>query len=540
MADANPPAPAAKAAAPDWEERLPEGQRKLNRFIENWIFAFMFAMAIRHFGVEAFRIPTGSMEPMLYGDPGFLKGDHVVVDKISHYFRAPQRWDVTVFQFPEPEVEEGDDNARPAITEDGTRLEQWPTRPLMYRNFVKRLVALPGDVFYIANGQLYLKGPDGAFRAAKRPPQIQEAVWLEIYRAGAQEGYLPWVAAGAAAVDAGHDGQIRFRTAPNAACDFTQPFRNLYLKPGVVEVQHKLQSSRTRVQVSLIAPEFTVDNDQGSGTVRGNIWDMDNWSTFRLNSSDIDNNLVGTDLSLAQTEWVGNVRIQGRLAAVDGEPAIVMRHGTQQGERLVVTTAGWRVEGIDGQSNAKPMAQGPEDLRGHVVGLAHVADQVVVSSESAALCAIDVPPVDPELQRTHVSIEGQGSLEFASLRIQRDLHYTSSYVLSDYAQSAAGLRRVAQDPNADDLMRDKDASALRDMERVRLEFGAPPGAKYASAAWGVSPQTAVTVPPHSYLMMGDNSPTSWDGRAWGFVPEENLRGRALLVVLPPSRWRIVR
>jgi len=41
-------------------------------------------------------------------------------------------------------------------------------------------------------------------------------------------------------------------------------------------------------------------------------------------------------------------------------------------------------------------------------------------------------------------------------------------------------------------------------------------------------------------MLGDNSPTSWDGRAWGFVPAENLRGRAIAVVLPFSRWRIVR
>ncbi len=49
---------------------------------------------------------------------------------------------------------------------------------------------------------------------------------------------------------------------------------------------------------------------------------------------------------------------------------------------------------------------------------------------------------------------------------------------------------------------------------------------------------AEKIPPHMYLMMGDNRNNSFDGRGWGLVPREWIIGRAELVWWPPKRIHI--
>jgi signal peptidase I len=49
----------------------------------------------------------------------------------------------------------------------------------------------------------------------------------------------------------------------------------------------------------------------------------------------------------------------------------------------------------------------------------------------------------------------------------------------------------------------------------------------------------IEVPADHYFMMGDNRDDSYDGRYWGFLPRENVRGRPLFVYFSfdPNSWR---
>ena len=76
------------------------------------------------FVAQAFRVQGTSMEPLLQD------GERIVVNKFVYRFRPIERGDVVVFWYPrEPSV-----------------------------SFVKRVVALPGDVVQIRNGELMVNG----------------------------------------------------------------------------------------------------------------------------------------------------------------------------------------------------------------------------------------------------------------------------------------------------------------------------------------------------------------------------------------------
>ena len=119
-----------KSQIRDWSEAL--------------IVAAVLALIIRTFVVQAFKIPSGSMEDTL------LIGDHLLVSKFIYglqvpfsdepilAIRNPERGDIIVFEFPE-------DKGKSYFKR---------------RDFIKRVIGLPGDKIEIRSKNVYVNGED--------------------------------------------------------------------------------------------------------------------------------------------------------------------------------------------------------------------------------------------------------------------------------------------------------------------------------------------------------------------------------------------
>jgi len=55
---------------------------------------------------------------------------------------------------------------------------------------------------------------------------------------------------------------------------------------------------------------------------------------------------------------------------------------------------------------------------------------------------------------------------------------------------------------------------------------------YPAGAYG---QGEINIPPDHFFMLGDNARNSRDSRFWGFVPRDNIVGKAVAIYWPPKR-----
>ena len=115
------------------------------------VVAFVAALLIKTFILQAFYIPSASMEPTL------TNGDRVLVEKISYRFGGPERGDVVVFERDVAVVPPPDDGSFMDDISDGLRsLFGFPTEGT--QDFIKRVMAVSGDTIEGRDGVVYVNG----------------------------------------------------------------------------------------------------------------------------------------------------------------------------------------------------------------------------------------------------------------------------------------------------------------------------------------------------------------------------------------------
>jgi signal peptidase I len=131
------------------------------------LMAFALALLIKSTLIQAFWIPTGSMEPTL------MPGDRVIVAKVPYYFGDPQRGDIIVFEEPDP----ADEPDRGVVGEVTHWLGQGlGFSPPDHPDYIKRVIGEPGDTVWARGGHVYVNDvkisepylPDG-LRTARFP-----------------------------------------------------------------------------------------------------------------------------------------------------------------------------------------------------------------------------------------------------------------------------------------------------------------------------------------------------------------------------------
>lgn len=404
-----------------------------------WIaVAFVLALTVRCFIVEAYQIPTGSMAPTLYGrhleitcaqcgatfavrgNGGFPAeatiicpscgedvtsqghsvaekgGDRILVSKNLYLVQKPRRWDVFVFKSP------ADGKAD--------------------MNFVKRLVGFPGETLELKDGQLFING-----EIARKPPEVQKRLWHTVYAPYRQPSALRYWSAGSAWEMTDEAFVLPELVAGWQTVEYIPAITDSYTYNG--------GSGINEVSDLLFSGHAVVERD--GGMVAAGI--HANGNTYRV------------VFSTAPTALNVELRVNERREA----------------EKRILT------------SRSKDFRFSFSVVDGFI--------EATVNGQAAIRASIPLTPDDVPLytRRSGVFLQGAGSeMAVRDVYIKRDIYYRADLVRSD--------------------------------RRLSHSF-------------------RVTIPKGQYFGLGDNSPISNDSREWGFIPRENILGKAFFVFWPPGR-----
>jgi signal peptidase I len=505
--------------------------------IQGLLVAFVVAMIFRGFVLEGFFIPTGSMAPTLRGQHVRLRGETtgyaydadagpLFEGGATPTSRAPITDPMVTRQYPVGESEVGLLRAQSVGGDRVLTIKYlpWVFEPRRWdvpvfrnppdpvnpgsMNYIKRLVGMPGEGLVLADGDVFtgpLGAPGSALRIQRKTEMVQRAVWQPVWRSD-------W-------------GPVDPRRLEQA---LRKPWPGPALKPTPAE--------RGRWSTD-DAHGWTCSGD---GATRlefdARAWPLTDWNAYNA--------------------WrrvpefpVSDVRMSGAFEAANAP---------RFGASVELVARRLRIE-----AGVRPASGGLEAFATvvSVEGGQPLADSRQPLSNVPAVLALDVWHVD---QKVWVFVGGSCMVE---LPYEHDADGTSPAE----RLAAAGIEpgRYAQDPvatkprPAESLAWNLSGSAFvaRNLRIDRDLYYQPgvllPGNQVVSngpivvgRAFACDPENPAQLGENDFLMLGDNSPASRDGRFWGrphpilkdaigfdrpfVVPRELLVGTAWCVYFPAT------
>lgn len=513
----------------------PDGWRET---IESIVVAFVLAFLFRTFEAEAFVIPTGSMAPTLYGqhrditcekcgtrfavgvnslpsadaevrfdrkgpylssmdrsnfaicpnsncrfpnyalDREMFAGDRILVNKFPYEFGDPDRFDVVVFKYPE-----------------GAKT-----------NYIKRLVALPGEEVRLEGGDVKVRklGSDDPYRIARKNPEKQRKLQLpvhdndhparELLEAGWPEAWAPeegasWTGDAVARTfrvdpdpqDAGAVQWLRY-TNYTPTADVWSNIRNggkIVSTPQPQEIKD-FYAYNARITV----------RDAGMGTKREGPYPE----------------LAPRD---GGTEWVGDLTLTCTInvLAAEGELTLELVEGARAYYAVIDLKTGrgslhfrheMSSDGDDLLPAGEPFETSMKSTGSYDISFANVDDRLCLWIDDSLVKSLEFdegsryepqrqPVMATERDKAPVGIAARGArLQVSQLRIERDIFYTNE----GYQNNRDGSFKLE---DSEDDAEDE------------------------------------------FLMLGDNSPRSNDSRLWNLthaVPRRLLIGKAFYIYWP--------
>lgn len=111
--------------------RAKSRQRAIGEWLAIVVIAVLVAFVVRTFVFETYFVPSGSMVPTL------IKGDRIIVDKLSVDFGTIHTGDIVVFKAPKDVANDCSDDVA---------------------DLVKRVIGVPGDVVTSKGNTIYIDG----------------------------------------------------------------------------------------------------------------------------------------------------------------------------------------------------------------------------------------------------------------------------------------------------------------------------------------------------------------------------------------------